>query len=161
MSAEISVDKTILIQAGIFVACYGVLRLLVFGPYLKLLEARHARSTELKSDAERRAADAEKLKEQYETLMLSERRKVQRWVDNERRKVADEERAVIQRARDGSTEMLRNFRLQLTRQTVDARKALLPKVYEFASQLASAILGKKVVVPTKTQPMDRKEATLS
>lgn len=161
MSAEVSVDKTILIQAGIFVACYGVLRSLVFGPYLKLLEARHARSTELKLGAEQRAADAEKLKEQYETLMFSERRKIQQWIDNERGKIADEERAVIQRARDSSAEMLRNFRLQLAQQTADVRKTLLPKAGEFASQLASVILGKKVVVSAKTQLMDRKEATLS
>ena len=163
MSADVSVDKTILIiQAGIFLLSYGVLRKLVFGPYGQLLKERERKTTLLKQVAQRQMHEAVKTQERYEEFIKAERRKIQRWVEEERKQVSEEEKRIVQSAREGANAKLAALRVRLAQEVVETRKALLPKTAEFASQLASAILGRNVTVSSKTgSEKGREEAALS
>lgn len=162
MSADISVDKTIfMIQAGLFVASYGVLRALVFGPYTELLKAREERSSLLKAKALKQQEEAAKKREEYEYFMKVERRANQIWIEEERKQIAEDQRRTIQAARDAANVRLEKTRGHLNEEMAAIRKALAPKMGEIASQLASAILGKKVVVSSASNGHQRKEASLS
>ncbi|MBI1862245.1 MAG: hypothetical protein HYR96_15130 [Deltaproteobacteria bacterium] len=160
MSAEVSVDKTFFVQAGLFIASYGVLRGLVFGPYKQLLKARDERSSLLKAAAAKQKEEAAQLKEKYEAFMRSERKKTQGWTDEERKKISEEEKQIVQLARHTSNVKLKEMRTKLAQEGADVRKALAPKMAEYASLLASRIMGRKVVVGARVA-QDREEATLS
>ncbi len=162
MSLDSLVDKNILlIQAGIFLASYAVLRGLVFGPYTQLLRAREERSSLLKEKAARQQDEALKIRESYETFIKTERRNTQNWIDEERKQISDVEKRSVQLARESANEKLKQMRSRLAQELSAVRKGLAPRVSEYASQLASTILGKKVVVAAQDSDNGRKEASLS
>src|SRR5437868_2662854 len=91
---------TLLIQLGLFFASWAVLHFLVFRPYLALVHARHEKTAGLKEKAIADREKAERLKNDYETFMKAERKKITTWTDAERKKIAEEEQQTIQAARD-------------------------------------------------------------
>lgn len=162
MSADVSFDKSIfLIQAGIFAGSYFVLRGLVLGPYSILLKERVARSSLLKSKAHAEQEVALRMREEYEAFMRDERKGIQQWSDEERKNILDEERQIVQSARDGANSKIKGIRTRLEQEVTEVRKGLMPKAVEFASQLASTILGKKVVVLGQPIELTSKEVSLS
>lgn len=139
-------DKTIFIQLGLFFASYFVLNLLVFKPYVALIERRREKSSGLKEKAAEDREKAEKFKVDYEALMKDERRKVNAWLDDEKKKVSDEERNIIQTTRDTIAKELALSEENLRKDVEKARGELLPLMNEFSSQIATKVLGRNVKV---------------
>lgn len=139
-------DYTLFIQLGIFFASYFVMRALVFKPYLALLAERRAKTVGLKEKALHAREKAAKLQTDYEAHMKQERKKVAAWTDEERKKIADEERAIVEAARGEVAESLATSRAKILADTEQARRDLMPLVNEYSSQIASKLLGRKVNV---------------
>src|ERR1041385_6045342 len=95
-------DFTLFIQIGIFFAAYFVMNALIFKPYLGLLDAQKAKTSGLNEQSYRDKERAQKLQTDYEAFVKSERKKIATWSEDERRKVTDEERKIIQQARDAA-----------------------------------------------------------
>jgi len=152
---ELIPDFTMAIQTGIFFACWVVLHYLVFKPYLALLHARHAKTSGLRERAVADRERAEKLKVDYEQFMKAERKKVAGWTDNERRKVGEEERQIVQRARDEASKELQGLRARVTTEYEKARSELLPQVRDYSSHIASKLLGYKVNVPVSQADLNK------
>jgi F0F1-type ATP synthase membrane subunit b/b' len=151
-------DITLLVQLGIFFATYFVLKTLVFKPYLELLNERKARTTGLKEQADRDRQQAEKLEVDYDTFIKAERKKVTAWTDDERKKISDEERGIVQAARDAVGKELEDLRVKIQTDTERARKELLPLVTEYSSQIASKLVGHKISVPAGTELSSKTKA---
>ena len=141
---EIIPNFTLFIQMGLFFVCYFVLNHFVFKPYGALLEARHARTIGLKEKSIQDRERAEKFKLDYETFMRNERRNVAAWMDDERRKIAEEEKAILQKARGEVSQEMAQTRTKLAHDLQKARKELMPLVTEYSSKIASKLLAKKV-----------------
>lgn len=139
-------DFTLFIQLGIFLATFLVLRTLVFKPFLKLQSLRRERTEGARAQAAQARETAAKLKQDYETLMRAEHKRIAQWTEEERRKIADEERTLIQIARAAASEELQVGRKKIAADVDQARLDLLPLVSEYSSQIASKLLGRKVVV---------------
>lgn len=152
-------DYTLFIQLGIFLATYLVLRTFVLKPYGELIELRHARTQGLKEKAEKERQEAERLREQFETFMAEERRKVAAWVDQERNKTAEEEKRILAQAREASGSDLDAVRARVRDEMEGARDALAPKIPEFASLMASRVLGYTVHVK-ESSPVHKKKVTI-
>lgn len=137
---------TLLIQLGLFIASFLVLHFLVFKPYQALLHARHAKTVGLKEKAEEAQVQALKYKEEYETFMRAERKKIAAFSEGEKRKVSDEERTIIQAARDKVADELGALRSKVNSEKEQARKELAPTIPEFSSLIASKLTGQKIKV---------------
>lgn len=139
-------NSTLLIQVVIFFACYFVLKALVFKPYLELLKVRAEKTIGLETRANEAVAEAAALKTKYEEHLQVERKKVQAWVEEERRKISEEERKIIQEGRDVASKELDVIRSNSQAELEKAKKELAPLVSEYASAIASKLLGRKVQV---------------
>ena len=139
-------DYTLFIQLGIFILSFLVLRALVFKPYLQLLTLRRQRTVGLQEKAARDLDRASKLQADYESFMRNERKKIAAWGEEERRKIADQEKGVISAARDSAAQELNGVRQKVAQETEQARRELAPLVNEYASQIVGKLLGRKVSV---------------
>lgn len=146
LPAEFIPNYTIFIQLGLFFVCYFMLNKFIFAPYLSLLEARRMKTSGLKEKAATERERAEKLKEQYETFMRAERKKVGTWVDEERKKISEQERLALTDARNQAAAELKKKREQISHETDKIRKDLAPLVNEYSSLIASKLAGRKVSV---------------
>lgn len=141
---------TFFIQLGIFIACYTVLRIFVFGPYLRLVHMREEKTTGLKAKAMQLTEQARKYQLDYETFMREERKKVAIWVDEERRKVADEERQIVQAARESANTEMQRVREEVKKEFSKARSELLPNISEYSSSIATKLVGHPIKVPASS-----------
>jgi F0F1-type ATP synthase membrane subunit b/b' len=130
----------------VFFAAFGVLNRFVFGPYLQVVKARNARTTELKAKTAHQKEEADKLQSEYETFMRAQRKDVAHWLEEEKKKVADEERTIIEEARNKVATHLAATRKQADEQYDIARKELLPLVGEYSSKIVAKLTGKKVTI---------------
>lgn len=145
---ELIPNYTMFIQMGIFFACYLVLNQLVFKPYVALLHAREAKTSGLKEKSLQQREEAERLRLSYDEYMKTERKNINAVVEKEREKVADEERAILAKARAESNEELTKTRKTIEAQSAEARKQLHSMVNEYSSEIVSKLVGKTVKVPT-------------
>jgi len=137
---------TLVIQLVIFLLSYAVMRSFVFAPYLTLLHKRQEKTTGLKERAAKDRERAESLRAQYEGFIRDERKKLNAWVDDERKKIMEEEHKIVQHAREQAGDELKLVKQSLHDECEKARKDLLPLVSDFSSQIASKLLGHKVKI---------------
>jgi len=143
-SDELIPNMTFFIQLGLFFATFAVLQKFVFTPYLALLDARRERTSGLKEKALRDREQAQKIHHDYEEFMKAERKKVTAWLDEQRKEVSEEERHVLQTARTKAGNESKALTDNLNAQMDRARKDLSPLVNEYASVIASKLIGRKV-----------------
>ena len=151
-------DYTLFIQLGIFFGCYFVMKGFVFGPYLGLLAVRRAKTIGLREKALQARERTAKLQVDYEAHMKAERKKVAGWIEEERRRISDEERNAVQAVRDVVTKKLQLLRENVQTDVNRARRDLLPLVNEYSSQIASKLVGHPVHVSTLSAPKEHAEA---
>ena len=144
---ELGLNETVWFQMGLFLASWCVLHRMVFLPYLSRQQDRHAKTVGLKTRAQADRERANQLQNDYESFMKAERKTIANWTESERSKIAEEERQIIQRARDQASEDLQSVRVRLLSELESARRELVPQVREYSSQIASRLIGYKVSVP--------------
>lgn len=157
--SELIPNFTFFIQLGIFFGCYFMLNKFVFGPYLALLERRRAKTTGLKEKAIADRQRAEKLRIDYENFLKSERKNLVAFMDDERKKMAEEEKGIIQEARLTVGKSLQVLRERLKQDVAKSREDLAPLVSEYSSQIASKLLGRKVNVSGVSMERNSEEAS--
>jgi len=140
----IDIDHTLWIQLGIFLLVMIFLSKLVFGPYLKLKDAREkgiegarGQAKEMQQGADERVAD-------YEARLLAAK---QRGADERARlraEGADRERDIMGRAREETSRSVEAARATLQQETVKLRADMAPRVGELATAVARKLLGRDV-----------------
>ena len=139
-------DSTIVIQIALFFTAYGLMNNLVFKPYLNLLKQRRGRTSDLVKKAEKDRIRAQELTVTVENALREERKKVSGWLDEEKKKVSEEERLILTKARAQASLELDSARAKINEEVVEARQKLQPLVQDYASQIATRLLGRKVTV---------------
>ncbi|MFM8316397.1 MAG: ATP synthase F0 subunit B [Deltaproteobacteria bacterium] len=132
------------IQLGLFLLCFVVLKQLVFKPLLELIHIREEKTHGLKHEAEEAKQKVAKLKTDYEAFIKAEHKKTTQWMDEEKKKIVDEENAIVQAARNEATERLDQLRVQINSEADKARGELSPLISDFASRIATKLVGKTV-----------------
>jgi F-type H+-transporting ATPase subunit b len=144
-------NSTAFIELGLFLLSFVILKFLVFDPYVKLIHLRESKTSGLKHEAERARLEAEKYRADYDEFLKGERKKLNQMVDEERRKIADEGRGVIQASRGKAVEKLETLRKQVDSDSALVRKELAPMVTEFSSKIASKLVGFSVNISSSAQ----------
>ncbi len=131
---------------GLFLAAYGLMNGLVFKPYLKLLAKRRSRTSDLVKLSEKARLRAAELQTIIDQSLKEERKKISAWLDEEKKKVSDQERTILAKARQEAGVEMETARLKIAEEVGEARVKLAPMVQDYASQIATRLLGRKVVV---------------
>lgn len=137
-------DWTALIQLGIFFLAALAAGRLIFKPYLKMREARDARTDGARSEAASMTAEADASLESYESELGAararandERRKIRTEAATHQRELSEHTRGEIASATEAAEAKLRA-------ETEAARAELLPKAADIGGQIAAQLLGREV-----------------
>ena len=133
-----------LIQLVLFLSSFAVMKFLVFNPLMELIHIREHKTHGLKHEAEEAKQKTAKLKADYEEFIKAEHKKTALWLDEEKKKVSQEETKIVQTARDESAQKLDELRKQIEKEASKARTDLSPMISDFASRIASKLVGKTV-----------------
>ena len=139
-------DSTILIQMGLFLIAYALMNILVFKPYLRLLAKRRALTSDLLKQSEKSRLRVAELNITVDTTLREERKRINAWLDEEKKKVSEEERIILSKARHEAAVEMEAARHKINEEVVEAKQKLAPMVQDYASQIATRLLGRKVVV---------------
>lgn len=139
-------DSTIVIQIGLFFTAYGLMNHLVFKPYLSLLKIRRGRTSDLVKQAGKDRLRAQELTVSVDHALREERKKINQWLDDEKKKISEEERLILSKARQQASLELETARVKIGEEVAEARQKLAPMVQDYASQIATRLLGRKVTV---------------
>ncbi len=135
-----------LIQLGLFLASFMVMKLLVFKPLMELIHIREHKTHGLKEEAEEAKKKAGQLKSDYENFIKTEHKKTALWLDEEKKKISEEETKLVQAARDQAAQKLEEIRKQIDTEVSQVRNELTPMISDFSSRIASKLVGKTVKI---------------
>ena len=138
------IDLTFLIQLGIFLTLVGVLTPILFRPFQRVLSEREKKTTQLRTEASRLEALAGEDRSSYESRLDEARHAAARERDALRAEGKDEERTIIQGARDEVMETLGEARAELVTEETTVRNELATQRDALAVQLVEKILGRKL-----------------
>jgi F-type H+-transporting ATPase subunit b len=140
----IGLDPTVFIQIVLFLFLWFVLNRLLFKPFLKLLEERERKTEGLKSEASALAAEAEKLKREYEIQVARAREEaaaVKESIVNEARQTKER---ILSQVREETAERLAKVREEVRRALAREREAALREAEEIGRRMAEKILGRSI-----------------
>lgn len=140
----IDIDYTLLVQAGIFLFLFVVMRKLVFLPYLAARRDRDASIGGARDEASRLESDSGERTKRYEERLMAARKeaatgRAQRRAEGEAR--ADE---LMADARQRADAKLQQARTRIEKSVPAAELALRTKADQLARSIASKVLGRSV-----------------
>ena len=140
----VDVDATLFIQLGVFLVMIVLLRKLLFGPVIRLVEARFeatdgalSAAKALEEEAGRLRAEFDESLREVRTRALAEREAM---VDAARVK----EREIIRKARDDAHAMLVEMREKAEKEAKSARAELAGQVDALAAAVGRKVLGREL-----------------
>lgn len=140
----IDLDGTAFIQFGLFLVMLLVLSRLVFRPYLKLREARHAGIEGAREEAHKMEERARQVGADYDAQLTRARLRGAEERQRLRTEGAVYERQVLGAARDEAQKALEAARSKIGREAQEAHAKLQAESTALAKQIAHKILGREV-----------------
>lgn len=138
----VDIDWTVLVQFGLFVVLYLVLRPLLFRPWIEVLERRHLSidgalqaATELREQADRFAHESEERIEKARQDAIGIRSDSRSQAEATQHQILDEARSKASAGMDAARE-------QAQRQATLARAELGSKVQDIASDVFANVMGR-------------------
>lgn len=139
-------DETIFIQLGLFFITYFVLKYLVFKPYLKLFEIRRLKTSGALEEAQNFANRANEIKANYEKKIFQERKKNVDTMLNEKGKIIEEGRVIINNAKKEAEEFLEKRIMEIKSNAEKIRIELSRSIPDFSKQIISKISQKRDIM---------------
>jgi len=140
----ISLDWTLLLQAGNFLILLLILNFLLYRPLVRVMAERsekidgsHQKAKDLDSKIQERM-EAYRAKLQEAKQVASEER------NDTRRAASQEEAKILQEAQSQASEQLQKVRNRVAKEAETARKSLRSESDKLAHQVASKVLGRSI-----------------
>ena len=140
----INFDITLLINIGLWLVLFFLLRGMLWEPMLKLIAAREGGTEGAREQARTLQSEARKLREEYETKLQATRKEAAGDRDQTRAAALTREAQLISDARGKVMAAVERQRGELAVQRDAIRKELSNTVPELAIELASKVLGREV-----------------
>jgi len=133
---QLGIDSTFFIEFGVFFVLFAFLAKAYFGPFLKLLQERHARTVQDREAAQTIMSQAEQKFSEYQAKISDARQKARAEMEEALRQGRAEEHAALSGARDEAKKIT-----QAALAEVEAERARLKAAIETdAESLARAIV---------------------
>jgi F0F1-type ATP synthase membrane subunit b/b' len=140
----IDVDGTLFIQFALFLIMIAVCSRLLFKPYLKLRDTRHAKNEGAREEAVAMQERAREIVAQYDAQLQRARLRGGEERQRLRSEGAAHEREVLGRARDEAQKALEAARLRISTEASAARIQLQIQSVSLAKQIVKKVLGREV-----------------
>lgn len=140
----IALDYTVIVQVVAFLVLWLLLSKLLFGPFLGLVEERERKTEGAKAQASALAAEADKLRAEYERGVKSAREegyRVREGLIQEGRQTHEE---LLARSREEASRLLQGVREEIQRAMKTEREVAARETEAIARQMAEKILGRRV-----------------
>jgi F-type H+-transporting ATPase subunit b len=131
--------KTLLVQATIIVVLWVVLGRLWFGPAMRVIRERSARS-----EARAIQAEAEALRARHAAAIEEARTESQKETEEIMRAADAEQRKLLGEARDEAQRVLTDARGRIAEEVASARQELRKQADQIAKDVARTVLGRSV-----------------
>lgn len=141
----IDIDGTLFVQLAIFFMTFFVLKALVFGPMMKLFEAREKAIDGAREEAKALDKDAKAKGTAFDDELRKVKLAAQEERDRLRADGAHLERQLLEHARKETQSLLTDAAAKLTSERARARGELERQVPVIAKQIATRVLGREVV----------------
>jgi len=142
--ALIDLDGTFFVQITIFFLAFFILKSLVFGPVMKVMDAREAAVGGARREAQALEAEVAEKKANFETQLRKVRDEASREREAQRVEAQKLARNLTEQARQDAATRLTEARAQLDRDADKVRAEARKQVPEVADQIASKILNRSV-----------------
>lgn len=142
--SPIDLDGSFFVQLAIFFVAFFILKGLVFGPVMRLFDARSEAMEGSKETAAQMGAQAEQTREGFETKLREVRQKANEERDKRRAEAQQLARELTEKARRDNTAHLSGARARLDMEARDARTKAQAEVPGLARQIAEKLLGRSV-----------------
>jgi F-type H+-transporting ATPase subunit b len=126
--------------AVIVLVFYLVLKVLFFGPLLRVMAERDARTLGAQKEAEAAQATAAERLKQYEDSLRQAKGKVYSELEAGRKKVADERAEFLKAARDKASADVNAAKDRVTSEANDAKKDLQATSSQLSEEIAGRVL---------------------
>jgi F-type H+-transporting ATPase subunit b len=136
--------QTVLVQAAIIVVLWIVLGRLWFGPAMRVIRERSARSEGALEKARAIQAEAEALRARHAGAIEEARTEAQRDLEEVIRGAEAEQRKLIAEAREEAQRVLTDARGKIAEDVAAARQELRSQADHIASEVARKVLGRSV-----------------
>lgn len=142
--SPIDLDGSFFVQLAIFFVAFFILKGLVFGPVMRLFDARSEAMEGSKETAVQMSAQADQTRESFETKLRDVRQKANEERDKRRAEAQALARELTDKARRDNTALLSSARARLDMEARDARTKAQAEVPTLARQIAEKLLGRSV-----------------
>jgi F-type H+-transporting ATPase subunit b len=132
----------LLVQAAIFVVLWFLLARLWFGPAMRLIHERNARSAGAIEKANAVQAEAEALRARHATAIEDARAEAHRDMEQLVRGAQAEQRKAIEAAHDEAHRVLTDARGKIAEEVAAARQELRNQAEQIANEVARKVLGR-------------------
>jgi F-type H+-transporting ATPase subunit b len=136
--------KTLLVQATIIVVLWVVLGRLWFGPAMRVIRERSARSEGALEKARAIQAEAEALRARHAAAIEEARAESQKESEEVWRAADAEPRKLLGEARDEAQRVLTDARGRIAEEVASARQELRKQADHIAKEVARTVLGRPV-----------------
>lgn len=140
----INFDSTLLINIGLWLILFFLLRGLLWEPMLKLIAAREGGTEGAREQARTLQAEAKKLREEYDSKLAATRKDAAAERDRVRTTATTREAQILAEARGKVLAAVERQRGELAVQRDAIRKELDATVPALAAELATKVLGREV-----------------
>lgn len=141
-AAVVDLDSSFIIQLLIFLGLLVILRKLVFGPYLKTIEAREDRTAKARTEADEISSRAVSLEARFESEMAKARARAADAKNALRLEGMKRREALVGEARSAANKELEAVDARVEHEVATARQQMAPQVKEISRQMAEKLLGR-------------------
>ena len=132
----------LLLQAAIFVVLWMLLARLWFGPAMRVIHERNARSAGALEKAKAVQAEAEALRSRHAAAIEDARSEAHRDMEQLVRGAQAEQRKAIEAAHDEAHRVLTDARGKIAEEVAAARQELRTQAAQIANEVARKVLGR-------------------
>lgn len=140
----IDLDGTFFVQIAIFFLAFFILKSLVFGPVMKVMDAREAAVGGARQQAQALEAEVAEKKANFESQLRKVRDEASREREAQRAEAQKLARSLTEKARQESASRLDEARTRLSQEAEKVRAEARLQVPKVANQIASKILNRSV-----------------
>src|SRR5262245_19246901 len=137
-------DYTFILQIVLFIVIWIALSRLWFGPALRIIRERAARSEGAVKEAQAVQAEAERLRAQHAAALDEARSEASREMQEIVRGAEAEQKRLIDEAREEAHRSLAEVRTVVAEDVAVARRGLREQAEEIAREVARKVLGRAV-----------------
>jgi F-type H+-transporting ATPase subunit b len=138
----VDIDATALIELGLFLVCFLMLRSLVFKPLLRLVDERRAQTQGAREEAKKFEAEADERTKKVTRAVQQAKVEASEERERLRQQAKHREQEVLRAAKEESTRITDAARRKVAAQRSESEREATAKAHELAGDITTRLAGR-------------------